>query len=644
MLKVRHSVTSHTTPPAQPWRFLGLYLRRHLPLSGAAFIAVISGASCAVGAQYSLKLLIDRMSSSGRDATIMPLALDVGLFLSLLAAESAFWRLGGWLGSRAIIRIGADIRLDLFDQVIGQSWRFFTSQTSGALSGRIPSAAKAATAVLSTLIWNIVPPCADLLGSIIVLMTIDWRLAAALLVSIMVLTTLLRSIGAQGFPLHRAYHARSAEVLGEIADVISNIALLHAFDSRRRERDRMQQQVNQEASAHTRSWTYLERTRCVHDISFWFVTAALLSTSVLIWHRGGITTGDVVVASTLALRVLNGSRELALSLLGLAEQLSGVAEATKVLCAPLDVVETEATPRLQPCGGPIDFHEVSFAQDGASMLFREFDLHVPAGQRLGIVGPSGAGKSTLFRLLQRQIGLQSGSIRIGHQAIDVVTRRSLAATFAVVTQEVTLLHRSVMENLRYGHPDASDDEVYAVAKAAGCDAFIRALPRQYESLVGERGVRLSGGQRQRIAIARAMLKKSPIILLDEATSALDTESEIEVQAGLLRLTKGLTVLSVAHRLSTIMNFDRVIVLQDGRIVEDGPPHELCHGRGPFGRMWRLQDSVSHIPVPEASDINWRNIFGDTDSDHAISTAGRTVRRERGGVAIAGHDRNSSERY
>jgi ATP-binding cassette, subfamily B, bacterial len=616
-----------SVPALQPWRFLGHYLWRHRLLSAAAFFAVVGGASCAVAAQYSLKLLIDLMSASPHATSLAALAANVGLFLGLLASESSFWRLGGWIGSRAIIRIGADIRLDLFNQVVGQSWRFFANQTSGALSGRIPAAAKAATTVLSTLIWNIVPPCADLVGSIVVLMTIDWRLAAALLVSILVLTALLRFIGAQGFPLHRAYHSRSAEVLGEISDVISNIGLLHAFGTRRRETERMRQKMTEEAHAHARSWIYLERTRCVHDISFWFVTAALLSVSVLIWHGGGITTGDVVVASTLALRVLNGSRELALSLLGLAEQISGVAESTRVLCAPPDVEETKETPRLQPCGGPIDFHGINFAQDGGPMLFRDFHLHVPAGQHLGIVGPSGAGKSTLFRLLQRQVDPQSGFISIGRQPIDVVTRQSLAATFAVVTQEVALLHRSILENLRYGRPDASDDEVYAVAKATGCDAFIRTLPRQYDTLVGERGVRLSGGQRQRIAVARAMLKKAPIILLDEATSALDTESEIEVQAGLLRLTHGLTVLSIAHRLSTIMDFDRVIVLQDGRIVEDGPPQVLCHGGGPFGRMWQLQDKWTTPRLPKEIDTAWRNAMHDANAEGAVSTAGETAGRQ-----------------
>jgi ATP-binding cassette subfamily B protein len=602
--------------PSQPWPLLGRYIGRHLALSTAAFLAVVGGAFCAVAAQYGLKLLVDRMASSAPGSTLLPLGLCGGLFLGLLAAETACWRLGGWLGSRAIIRIGADLRLDLFANVTRQTWRFFARQTTGALSARIASASKGATSVLATVIWNIIPPCADLIGSVVVLMTIDWRLAAALLVAVLGLTALLRRVGARGFPIHRAYHAQSAEVLGALSDVLSNISLVHAFDSRHRESERLRADLSVESRAHARSWSYLERTRCLHDVSFWLVTAGLLTGSIMVWHSGRITTGDVVVASTLALRVLSGSRELALSLLGLADQLSGLSESIEVLCAPPDIVETGSTPRLYRCRGPIEFRGVTLSQEGAPALFREFDLYIPEGQRVGIVGPSGAGKSTLFRLLQRQAEPQSGSVWIGAQRVDAVTRQSLAAVFAVVTQEVALLHRSVLENLRYARPDASDEEVHAVAVASGCDSFIRALPRQYDSLVGERGVRLSGGQRQRIAIARAMLKNAPIVLLDEATSALDTESELDVQAGLENLTRGRTVLAIAHRLSTIMSFDRVIVLQNGRIVEDGPPGILSHGIGPFGRMWRLQERANARPAQQGMDLAWREVIHAAGPDNA----------------------------
>ncbi|MBV9749792.1 MAG: ATP-binding cassette domain-containing protein, partial [Acetobacteraceae bacterium] len=209
-------------------------------------------------------------------------------------------------------------------------------------------------------------------------------------------------------------------------------------------------------------------------------------------------------------------------------------------------------------------------------------------QRIGIVGPSGAGKSTLLRLVQGLVEPQAGEVLLDGQSLAGAAPGSLAAAFSVVTQEIPLLHRSVAENLWYGRPDAAWNEVLAASKAAGCDGFIRGLPQGYETVVGERGIRLSGGQRQRLAIARALLRQAPVLLLDEATSALDSHAELEVQRALLAAAGHRTVLAVAHRLSTVMDFDRVVVLQDGRVVEDGPPYELRRGTGHFAATWRLQ--------------------------------------------------------
>ena len=213
---------------------------------------------------------------------------------------------------------------------------------------------------------------------------------------------------------------------------------------------------------------------------------------------------------------------------------------------------------------------------------------IPAGQKIGIVGPSGAGKSTMVHLLQRLYDVQKGRILIDGQPLTEVTQDSLREALAVVPQEISLFHRSLMENIRFARPDATDEEVFAAARAACCDGFIRALPQGYDTIVGERGMKLSGGQRQRVGIARAFLKDAPIIVFDEATSALDTESEMEIQRSLVRLMRDRTVMAVAHRLSTLAAFDRIVVMRAGRIVEDGTATELRRRGGLFDRMWRLQ--------------------------------------------------------
>ncbi|MEA2838983.1 MAG: ATP-binding cassette, subfamily bacterial [Methylobacteriaceae bacterium] len=250
--------------------------------------------------------------------------------------------------------------------------------------------------------------------------------------------------------------------------------------------------------------------------------------------------------------------------------------------------------------GAITFDNVSFAYHGRGDVIHRVNLHIPAGQKVGIVGASGAGKSTLVHLIQRLHDVQAGSISIDGQNIAEVTQDKLRGALAVVPQEISLLHRSVMENIRFARPDARDEEVFAAASAAACD-FIAQLPQGYSTVVGERGIRLSGGQRQRVGIARAFLKNAPIIIFDEATSALDTDSEIRILDALVRVMAERTVISVAHRLSTLKNFDRIIVLDGGEIVEDGSIVELRRRRGVFESMWRAQvDGLASAEMMDAA--------------------------------------------
>ena len=572
--------------PAGAVPFLLRYVRRHFRLS-LPLLAIVTGAAlCAVAAQYGLKLLVDGMTASGPDRRGVMLSL--GLFLGLLGVESVLWRLGGFLGSRAVIRIGEDIRTDLFEAVSARSWEFFNGEASGALAGRIAAAAGAAGTVVRTVVWSLLPPFTDLVGSVVVLLTIDWRIGGTLVAVAGVATYALHRLGAQGFPVHRAYHREAAEVSGALADVLGNMGLVRAYGARLRERDGLRRRMEHEGRAHAASWLFLERLRCGHDLVFWLANAAVLIACVVQWERGEISTGSVVVAATLTLRILAGSRELALSLLGLTQQLGAVSEAVETLRAPKEDAALATLPPFRPNNGTVELRRVRYAPNKDGRLFAELDLRIPAGQRVGVVGPSGAGKSTLLRLMQGIVAPEEGEVLLGGQALAGHARDSLAPAFSVVTQEVALFQRSVADNLCYGRPGAPWDEVLAVSRAVGCDAFIETLPMGYDTVVGERGIRLSGGQRQRIAVARALLRQAPVLLLDEATSALDSEAERQVQQAVLDLAGDRTVVAVAHRLSTVMALDRVVVLHGGRVVEDGPPQELIQDGGPFAAAWRLQ--------------------------------------------------------
>jgi ATP-binding cassette, subfamily B, bacterial len=275
----------------------------------------------------------------------------------------------------------------------------------------------------------------------------------------------------------------------------------------------------------------------------------------------------------------------------LLQQFAKLGEAIRVLGLPHEMPDAPNARPMIGLGGSISFLDVCFNYPDTERVLRDFTLHIPTGQRVGLVGRSGAGKSTVLALLQRLYDPERGCVLIDEQDIAEVTQESLHRAIAVVHQDISLFHRSLIENLRYGMPEASDVDVERAAAAAHCTEFIARLPQGFDTIVGERGAKLSGGQRQRIAIARAFIYDAPIILLDEATSALDTESERLVQDALVRLVKGRTVIAIAHRLSSLKNFDRVVVLERGRIVEDGaPPDLLRRPDSAFSQLYESQRS------------------------------------------------------
>jgi ATP-binding cassette, subfamily B, bacterial len=573
---------------SSPGRFIRHYLRLRPWHFAALFVMVVAAASCAVGVQYVMKLLVDAMTTT-RDAGAVWMAL--GLFVALIAGESLLWRLTGWLCCRTTVDTGVTMRLDLFSYVNGQPMRYFAENLAGSLGQRITSTAGNFGALTNTVVWRVLPPFGEFVGALVIFTTVDWRMALVLGLFVVVVTGLLIWFGERGRRIHRGYAGEANAVGGELIDVISNMWAVKAFSARGRELDRLGGRFDTEARAQRASWMYTERARVIHDVALWIMAGSMLAWCVVSWSAGRITPGDVVVVSALTFRILNGSREMALSLVDMVQQFGYIEDTLKV-------IGQKQTVRDAPDAGPlvtggegaeIAFENVSFAYGrGDRDAVHDIELVIPAGQKVGIVGPSGAGKSTLVHLIQRLYDVDRGRILIDGMPIDSVTQDSLRQAIAVVPQEITLFHRSVLDNIRFGRPDASDAEVLAASRAACCDGFIRGLPEGYDTIVGERGMRLSGGQRQRIGIARAFLKDAPILIFDEATSALDTESEMEIQRALVRLMRRRTVIAVAHRLSTLSAFDRVIVLERGRVVEDGPAADLRRAGGLFARMWRLQ--------------------------------------------------------
>jgi ATP-binding cassette subfamily B protein len=574
------------TLPSRPVAFLMRYVRQRPLHFGGMFLLIVGASGCGVAVQYGMKLLVDAMATDDRAnaAVWAPLAV----FIGLIVLENAFWRAGGWLGCRTVVSSCVDLRVDLFRYLTGHPMRYFSEHFAGALGNRITATGNAAGSIFGGLAWRIMPPCVDFAGAVLVLLTVDVRMALTLIGFVLLVAALITGFGILGRSKHQRYAAQAARVGGELVDVVSNVWTIKAFSAREREARRLAEEIGVEALAHRRSWMYLEKARVIHDICLSLMAGGMLIWAINLWRGGGITAGDVVMVSTLTFRILHGSRELALALVDTTQQLGAIADTLKIIVQPHSLDDPE--PQLLLSQGQIEFRDVAFSYPDGRRVFEHFQLSIPPGQKVGIVGSSGAGKSTLISLIQRLDDPQAGSVLIDGQDISDVSQDSLRARLAVVPQEAALFNRTIRENIRYGRPDASDEEVVAAAQHAYCDAFIRELPHGYDTPVGERGVMLSGGQRQRLGIARAFLKDAPILILDEATSALDTHSEAEIQAALAGLMEGRTVVAVAHRLSTLASFDRIVVLQKGVIVEDGPPDQLRNQGGLFQSLWTIQAS------------------------------------------------------
>jgi ATP-binding cassette subfamily B protein len=576
-------------------RFLAHYVRRRIFSHIIVLAAVLAAVVCAVGSQYAVKNLVDVLST--QHPPTYTLWSAVALLLALVAGDNLLWRLAGWVSTHAFVAVGGDIRLDLFNHLSGQGTRYFVDRLPGALAGRITAAANAAWTIENSLTWTTIPPGTAVIGSILILGTINWYLTVVLLVVVGALGASIARLAAQGRHLHQSFAGHAAHVSGDLADIVSNIGLVRAFGAARREQDRLSSKIRDEMQAQRASLRSLERLRLLHAVSVFIVTAGVLVWSVELWRRGKISTGDVVLTTTLGFTVLHASRDFAMALVDMVQQFAKLGEAAQVLGLPHEMRDAPGARPLVVRGGNIQFNHVGFSYPSGQQVLKNFDLEVPAGQKVGLVGRSGAGKSTIIALLQRLYDPDSGEVLIDGQNIAQVTQESLRASIAVVQQDISLFHRSLLENLRYGRPDASDEEVFRAVEAAHCTEFINLLPQGFDTVVGERGMKLSGGQRQRLAIARAFLMDAPIVVLDEATSSLDTESEQSIQEALARLFKGRTVIAIAHRLSTLDAFDRIVVLERGRIVEDGPPRRLLQTHGVYSRMYgrQLPIGVEHSP-------------------------------------------------
>jgi ATP-binding cassette subfamily B protein len=562
----------------RPIVFLLRYVRRRPTAHAAIFLAVLSAVGCSVSTQYAVKSLVDALGEGPAHTGIW---LAFTFLVTLVVADNLLWRLAGWISSHAFVGVTGDLRGELFRHLTGHAPSYFADRLGGTLTGRVTATSNAAFAIGNLFIWNVLPPCAATIFAVAYLTTVSLPMTAVLTAIAAGMIYLLFRLAAAGTPLHHGFADKAARVEGELADVIGNMPLVRTFGAARLEHVRFDKTLGQEMTARRKSLLYLEKIRLLHAVITATLAIAVLAWAIVLWQRGQASGGDVVLVCTLGFTILHATRDLAVALVDVTQHMARLAEAIATLLQPHVLRDPVGAAPLQSRRHDVVFERVSFAYPAGRPVLEDLSLRFEAGQRTGLVGPSGSGKSTILKLLQRLADVDAGHIRIDGQDIARITQESVQRAISYVPQDISLLHRPILDNIRYGKPEACDAEVKRVAEMACCRDFIEALPEGFATVVGERGARLSGGQRQRIAIARALLKDSPILLLDEATSSLDSESEEAIRQALERLMRGRTVIAIAHRISTLRSFDRIVLLREGRVMQDGSPGDLLRRGGAY---------------------------------------------------------------
>lgn len=557
-------------------------------ITSVGYIALLTYANT-----YVMGLIVDRVQQGGVPADKV-MEVFGGYVLALFvinALGQAFSKLQDF--SVYKLEINGNYRLArlCFDTLSNQSMTFHTSRFGGSLVSQTSRFMSGYTQFVDVVVYSLIPTVASVVCTFItlgpVVPSFSVALAALLVIYVIVATKMYKRI----LPLSAATSAAQNKLSGVLSDSVTNILAVKTYGREDFERGLFDEADLAAKDAETRSMhATMQRGFTTSAI----ITVIMLVTSIFMvggnaWF--GISAGVLVMMFTYTFQLSMRFNYINSMMQRINRAIGDAAEMTKILDAPRLVEDKPNAQPLKVTKGEIDFSHIGFAYEDApagDKVFSDLNLHISAGQRVGLVGRSGSGKTTLTKLLLRLSDVQDGHVYVDGQAISNCTQQSLRRQIAYVPQESLLFHRSIRENIAYGKPDATEEEIRHAARLANALDFIDHLPQGMDTLVGERGIKLSGGQRQRVAIARAILADAPILVLDEATSALDSESEAAVQGALENLMRGRTSIVVAHRLSTVASLDRIVVLQDGKIVEDGTHAELSEAGGVYESLWNRQ--------------------------------------------------------
>ncbi len=580
--------TQSTVIPQTPLKFLWHLGSKYKLLGAISFTLVFFAEAFNVSIYYVSSRLVDHFTAAQSLLEQKEVLLFWGsLFVLTSAGNSFLYRLSGFTAIGWVIKFHKDGYDELYAYLSKHSHSYFSDRFGGALSNKISNAVDSSAGLMFQILWTFFSEFVGLLVTLALFFMVDVRIGLALLG--MFLFVLVFNVLAvqKRRPLVVSYAAASSRARGEGVDTITNISAVRQFVQRDGELSRLSDIFRDRAAKDTKQSFFGELIMVANSIFSILMTSAVLLLMFALLSREALTAGTFVLVLGLLGRVGYMFITVGQAMNRFVREYGTVEEGLTEILQPHEIVDRPNATQLSANEGGIAWQHVMYRYE-ANTVFDDFSLSIKPHERVGLVGPSGAGKTTFVSLLLRQHDIEDGEILIDGQNIAAVTQDSLRRNIAVVPQEPLLFHRSIWENIAYGKPNATNEEVEHVARMAQAHDFITALPEGYDTLVGERGVKLSGGQKQRVAIARAMLKDAPILILDEATSALDSESEVAIQKALQELMEGKTVIAIAHRLSTLREMDRILVLDSGKIVEDGTHTTLTKAGGTYQKLWEHQ--------------------------------------------------------
>lgn len=569
--------------PNKPFSFL-LFISK--PYKWWAFLAagiVVLAAILGQASNLIFKWIVEAVEKGDASS-----AITLGLFYPLaVLVVQLLWRVSGVVGVLWIASAMKRANDELFAMALNHSHSYFSNRFAGSLLNKVGNVVGAIDNVISDLLWSYLSTAVSLAVTFFFIYRVDKMSALIFFGLIISLIILNRALMSRKQELSKQTAASSSKLRGAIVDVFTNVSAVRQFARHTNEQTRQEALSTDWKHYRQKNWLYSEMTLALNSVMLFLFASGMFYVLVNRWQAGSITTADFVFVLALVSQLGGTLIFIGRVMTNYARIVGELEEGLEEIVVPYEIIDTTSAKPLVVTKGEVNWNKVGF-EFGENKVFADFNLNIVAGQRVGLVGHSGAGKTTFVSLLLRQHDVTDGCIEIDGQNIAEVTQDSLRENIAVVPQEPLLFHRTIRENIAYGKNDVTEEEIIAVAKKAKAHDFISKLEQGYDTLVGERGVKLSGGQKQRVAIARAMLKDAPILVLDEATSALDSESEVAIQTALHELMVGKTVVAIAHRLSTLREMDRIIVLENGQIIEDGTHESLKNAGGVYQRLWEHQ--------------------------------------------------------